>query len=204
MEQAPPSEGALALLDTQLDEPGMREHVNSLILAEMEAMAACGAADEASYLSRLPPLPPPAASPLLAAEFSRASRGERPPPLPASQYSLPPVPSGAAAEDPAAWEAAARGARLALEAQALHALNLELAARYGGEAWRAAVTHASALAAAARREVAALAGAAGEANAARAAAQEDAGARLGALAKRARLCDDTILQLGVALGPAEA
>lgn len=59
--QAPPSDGALPLLDTQLDEPGMREHVNSLILAEMEAMAASGAADEASYLSRLPPLPPPTA-----------------------------------------------------------------------------------------------------------------------------------------------
>jgi hypothetical protein len=193
-------EGALPLLDTQLDEPGMRDHVNQQLLAEMEAMAAEGAADEASFLARLPPLPPAPASPLLAAELSRVARGERPAPLPTAHYALPPVPAGAAAEDPAAWEAAARGARLALEAQSLHALNLELASRYGGDCWRAAVAHASALVASARRDAASLAAAAAAANAARAAAQEDAGARLGALAKRARQCDETILQLGVGLG----
>ena len=193
-------EGALPLLDTEIDEPGMRDYVNGLLLAEMEAMAGEGAADEAAFLARLPPAPPPRASPQLAADLARASRGERPPPLSVSRYALPAVPSGAAAEDPAAWEAAARGARLALEAQALYALNLDLGARFGGEAWRAAVAHSSGLVASARRGAAALAAEAAAANAARAAAQEDAGARLGSLAKRARQCDATILQLGVGLG----
>ena len=104
-------EGALPLLDTEIDEPGMRDYVNGLLLAEMEAMAGEGAADEAAFLARLPPAPPPRASPQLAADLARASRGERPPPLSVSRYALPAVPSGAAAEDPAAWEAMLDGIR---------------------------------------------------------------------------------------------
>jgi hypothetical protein len=195
-----PLEGCLTLLDDTLDAPGMREVVNALLMAEMEAMAARGEADEASFVARLPPLPPLSSSALVSSELQRVARGERLSVISAVGYALPPPPSGAAADDPAAWEAAARGARLAYEAQGFHALNLEMAARFGSDAWHAAVMQAASITSATRGEVAALTAALTETTAARRAVQLDAGARLGEIAKRARQCDDTIIQLGVGLG----
>ena len=202
------AEGALPLLDHELEEPGMRDYINGLVLAEMDAMAAEGS-DELHYASRLPPLPPSHLSAAQLAELDRvaaaaaaaapgpsgaAARAASPPPPP-------PPPPGAGAR---AWRAAADAAAIALERQGLAALNSELAARYGSEAWRVAAGDSAALVARVRSDVGALAARVAAVNAARAAAQEVAVGRIAALRKRAREQQGANLALAGELADAAA
>ncbi len=151
-------------------------------------MAAEGS-DEAAYAARLPPLPPSHLSPAQLAELERvASSGPLRPVACASSgaQGAPPPPLPPASADPRAWRACADAAATAVESQGLHALNVELAARYGVEAWRTAVGDSASLVAHVRRGVEGLAADVAAVNAGRAAAQESSVARIAALRKRAR------------------
>jgi hypothetical protein len=102
-----------------------------------------------------------------------------------------------------AWAAAVDRARVALEAQALRAVNLELAARYGAEAWKGGVAQLDAVAAAGRSRLAAATARVEDVNASRKAAQEPHGARLRALGRRWRETVETNGQIAGVLGDAE-
>jgi hypothetical protein len=196
------AEGALPLLDHELEEPGMRDYINGLVLAEMDAMAAEGA-DELFYAARLPPLPPSRLSAAQLAELERVAAALPAPPPAAAGAPSPPPPPPPPPDAPArAWRASADAAAIALERQGLAALNGELAARYGGEAWRAAAEDSAALLARVRSDVGALAARVAAVNAARTGAQEAAVGRLAALRKRAREQQGANLALAGALADA--
>ena len=189
-----PSEGCLPLYDTELDEPGMRDYINTLLLEEMEVMAGEGQ-DERAYLCRLATLPPSLLSPLLLAEIEsvvaagRGVSGGVGGVGSGSQLAPPPAPPAGAAGaplDPALWRSLAERAEVSLEHQALLAGNLELASRFAVDTWKAAVSDSQALVARLKGQVQALEGEAEAVNAGRTLAQEGAVKRLGALGKRLR------------------
>ena len=115
---------------------------------------------------------------------------------------LAPPPAGDDAT-PAAWEAACDRARVAVEAQEVRVINLELAQRFGSDAWKAHVAQLDAVQAAARARVAALSAQVEAVNAARKAAQEPAGARLKSLARRWEETAETNGQIQAAVADAE-
>lgn len=120
------------------------------------------------------------------AELSRIAAGEpRQNTLDSARFDFPPTPSGQAAEDPVTWDMALARARVAVEAQALATLNVELGGRYAVDAWKTHVTQLGGLQTVARARVAELTTQITATNAARKASQEGAAARLRALTKRA-------------------
>jgi hypothetical protein len=167
--------------DAELDAPGMRDAVNALILEEMEAMAAAGLADASVYLARAPAVPPVRAGALFGGGAGGAGA-----PLDFTRYGAPAEPTGAAAADPAAWEAAATRAALAVESLEARSVALELSSKYGADAWRMAVRDAAALAASAATAAAKSAARNAELEIARADAVRMAAPRLATLAKRLR------------------
>jgi hypothetical protein len=167
----------------------MRTAVDALILQEMARMEGEGGFRVADYiapatgLQGAPDLA--SASALVRAEMGRLARGEGAGPrLDVSRYSSVTAPSGAAAGDVGAWEASVSAASLALEAQALRGINLELMAAYGEALWKAGAGEVDAQLAAQRRHVAALTAAAEGVNGARKAPAEAAAGRLKALARK--------------------
>lgn len=204
---------ALPYADSELDEPGMRELVNSLILEEMsrypgawrEQGPSCGQSGAVlhprrftsaapDYSAEMPPLPAGPdgtfetvpASTAVRAELERiASGAPSTVSTDAARFDFPATPAGAAAEDPAAWDTAVARARVALEAQALAAINAELAAKYSVDAWKSHVAQLDSLQSVARARVQALQAQVTATNAARKAAQEGHSVRLRALTKRA-------------------
>lgn len=146
------------------------------------------------YTAEMPPLPTGPdgtfdtfpASAAVRAELSRiASGAPSEMKFDAARFDVPTSPSGLAAEDPEAWEAALQRARVAVEAQALQAINCELAAKYSVDAWKSHVTQLDSLQGVARARVQALAAQVTATNAARKAAQEGQITRLHALTRRA-------------------
>jgi hypothetical protein len=172
--------------DAELDAPGMRDAVNALILEEMGAMAAAGVADASAYLSRAPPVPPVRRNALLNEAGGAGAGAGASAPLDFSRYGAPTEPAGAAASDPAAWEAAAARAALAVEALEARSVALELAAKYGVDVWRAAVRDAAALAVNAKTAAAKAAARNAELDVARADSVRAAAPRLATFAKRVR------------------
>jgi hypothetical protein len=126
------------------------------------------------------------ASAAVRSELTRLASGA---PAPTSTdpalFDFPSAPAGAAAEDPAAWDTALARARVAVEAQALAAINGELAAKYSVDAWKSHVSQLDSLQGVARARVQALQAQVTATNAARKAAQEGHSVRLRALTKRA-------------------
>jgi hypothetical protein len=206
---APAAEAALSYFEDDAVSEAERARAERLVAQELERLGAAPPPEELArrYLGRLrAPVPPPASA-LVRAELARleaaaaaaagggggGSDGAAAAAVAAAAPVVavdarryePPAPPAAGAE-PGAWEAAVRRAELALEAQALRAVNLELAAEYGVEAWRAAVGEADAGVAGARARVAALAAQAEAVNAARRAAQAGGGAGLSAAGTRLR------------------
>ena len=184
--------------DAELDAPGMRDAVNALILEEMEAMAAAGLADASVYLSRAPPVPPMRAGALLGGGAGGVA------PLDFSRYGAPVEPTGASASDPAAWEAAAARAALAVEALEARSVALELSSKYGADAWRTAVRDAAALAASATTAAAKTAARNAELEVARADGVRTAAPRLATYAKRLRDAEAGITPLAEAVAGAAA
>ncbi len=201
-------EGALPLVDHELDEPGMRDYVNSLILAEMEAMALEGL-DEAAYASRLPRLPGSLLSATIELELAAAAPTSHAPTPPAlasyfgcsvGPFQAPPPIPGPGSIAPDVQTTATRGIGVALEAQGVLSLNVELASRYGVEAWRAAVGDSSTMTLHLRREEDSLAAEVQAVNARRMAAQEASAVRLTSLKRRLEEVQASNFALAVALG----
>jgi hypothetical protein len=163
-------------------QPSLRAQVDALILEEMTRM------DVPDYLGQSHLRNPAVGSrsALVAAELARLEKGDASPSsgVDASRYEMPQAPTGAAAEDPLAWEEAIKKAEIALEAQTLRAINLELASKYGVDAWKAAAEDADRLASGFKARVADLAHRADTLNAQRKAEQERHGPKLKALARR--------------------
>ena len=126
------------------------------------------------------------ASAAVRAELARIASGA---PMPevcdASRFECPPSLAGASAEDVGAWEVALVRARVAVEAQALQAINGELAAKYGVDAWKSHVMQLDSLQSVARARVQALREQITATNAARKHLQESQSGLLRALNKRA-------------------
>ena len=195
-------EGYVPRLDTELDEPGMREYVDSLILSEMEVMASEGM-DEAYFISRLPSLPSSLLSPVLLMELEEvARRGLRPAtshqarPLPPP----PPPPSGPNPVDPSVWRRLAERAGVSLEYQTVHALNLELASRYAVDTWRSAVTDSRALAERLKKAEVDVSTEIAAVNSERSSVQEGAAVRLSSMGKRLREAQLSNTALAAAVG----
>lgn len=179
---------SLPAIDGQLDEAGMRERVDELIIEEMKRMAGEERITAQSYLSgtrlhHFIDLATDSASALVRAELQRMVRGE-----PAESrvspaaYSILTPPGDSAG--PGEWESAVRRAEIALEAQTLRTINTELAAKYGVDTWRVGAANVEQALVSARTRAAALAQDAARLDAARSSAQAPHAARLTNLAKR--------------------
>jgi hypothetical protein len=129
-------DGAMTLPSLQLDEPGMRELVNSLILEEMARYPA------PDYVGEMPPLPcgpdgtfasVPASS-AVKADLEAISSGAMRTPFDAHHFDFPTTPDADA--DITVWEAALARAKVAVEAQLLASINLELFNKYAVDAWK--------------------------------------------------------------------
>jgi len=137
--------------------------VEALIQAEMARF------EPGDYLAPLPAPPAP----------GTAAAHKLPPYVPGTWDALPPPPAATATDGDAAvdeWERTVVRARVAVEAQAARAVNLELASRYGVDAWKAHLVGLERLEAAARSRVAAISRKVDEVQAARAARVSEAAA----------------------------
>ena len=146
------------------------------------------------YTSEMPPLPvgpdgtfesiPSSAA--VRSELSRIAAGTFAPTVIPSAFEFPAKPQvTGTAEDEAIWAATLARARVAVEAQALQAINSELAAKFGVDAWKSHVTQLDSLQSVARLRVQELQAQITATNAARKATQEGQSTRLRALTKRA-------------------
>lgn len=135
--------------------------------------------------------------------MARLERGDPPARLDVGRYTKVEAPSGDAAGQPQAWEAAITHAEVALEAQTLRALNLELMSKYGTDSWKLAVAESDRLAGQARSQVASLSSSADAVNTARKAAQEPQAARLKTLARKYAASVDANFQTELACADAE-
>lgn len=148
---------SLSSTDSHLNEPGMRDAVDSLILAEMTRMQTDGAFDannlSAMYLDGSAHLLPSArfASELVEAELRLMQQGQRTQPqMNLTAYDQVPEPSSNLVED---LQQAVRRAETALEAQMSRTINTELSSKYGTDQWKMANSHIEGILQAARTKV---------------------------------------------------
>lgn len=126
---------ALPYIDTEIDEPGMRDRVSALVQAEMDTMHA--EKDSRDYLSHLSPVPSLNfdGTVFLKREMERVRKRVPMKPLEKERYQLNP-PLASRVGDVDAWVSALNNARAQLEHQQGRILNLELMQKYGPNAWR--------------------------------------------------------------------
>ncbi|KAJ1632264.1 Pre-mRNA-splicing factor SPF27 [Pavlovales sp. CCMP2436] len=123
---------ALPYVDTELDRPGMREHVRSLIEAEMKSFR-----PSRDYVAHIPaPELALEGTQLLQSELMRLAEGQPMPPLDMSRLQMD-APGQGRQNDPVAWLQAVHNAESQLEQQTNRLDNLELMQQYGAAAWRA-------------------------------------------------------------------
>ena len=198
-------EGYIPRLDTELDEPGMREYVDTLVLAEMEIMASEGM-DESFYLSKLPLLPVPILSPVLLAELEAVACRRSRPAAPHLEKPIPPPPPppiGTNPLDPSVWRRLAERAEVSLEYQSLYALNLEIASLHAVDTWKNAVGDTRALVERLRGDALTASSNVDAINVERAVAQEAVVVRLEGLRKRLREVQGSNTALARAVGGRE-
>jgi pre-mRNA-splicing factor SPF27 len=181
----------------QINEPGMRDVVNGLILEEMSRF------EPPDYLSNTPlgaaiSSATEVRSELIRAELERISRGEAMQKLDVSGYDRISAPSGSAAEDPEAWTSAVRRAEVAAEALSLRAINVELMSKYGPDAWKAHVSDVEKLSNAARSRADAAAASCAVVNEERRVAQEPYARRLQTLTRKWATAVDSNFQIELA------
>ncbi|RYE98908.1 MAG: hypothetical protein EOO41_01800 [Methanobacteriota archaeon] len=114
------------------------------------------------------------------------------------------APTGDDATSVAAWEAAVARAKVAVEAQAAHAMNLDLMARYGVEAWKNSALQVDKLVDGMKARVAAVKSEVDSVNASRRQVQEAVAPRLAGAAATWLTAVDATLQVQLACADASA
>ncbi len=188
----------------QLDEPGMRQKVDELVQAEMKTFA------KRDYLELLPPVPEPSfgGSAALQAEYARVAAAQHAaesgsqvpstsPAISTDHYTTSVLPEDES--DPMAWQAAVDKARVRLEAQSLHAVNLELLGKYGSAAWKGHAQKLEGTATATQAALKRLEKSSNDVNAARRSAQSQKGAALSASKGEWTRAMDSSFQLKIAI-----
>merc|ERR1719203_390029 len=126
---------ALPYVDTQFNDPAMKQQVEALIKAELAAINK----QPRDYLEHIPLYEPKFdGHPALQAEWMRVCATDGNEPMPAmdvSRYQLEGPPAGKQTSV-SAWERAVRNAEAQLEHQANRIDNLELLQSYGANLWR--------------------------------------------------------------------
>lgn len=180
----------------------MKQRVTEMIKAEMATF------QKPDYLAALPAVEDPTfgGSAFLQAEYARVAAGRARSDgegISTRHYEACDMPEGPAMEDPAAWESACDAARIRLEAQELHSVNLELLGKYGAAAWKGAAATAEGRAAAAQAALKRLETSTADVNKARRAAQDHRGGKLSAARAGWVSAVDSTFQLRVAIAELE-
>lgn len=183
----------------QIDQDAaVRDAVDKLILDEMATF------EPPDYLADMPVVVGTHLLPGAAAEMERIGRGEPAAPRLSATATFTTVapPTGAAASDVEAWERSVARAQVAVEAQTLRSINVELMGKYGVEAWKAHCEGLDRLLAVSKSRVTALQAKSQQLNAARKGKQDPAGARLKALQRKWEETMDSNLHVELACADA--
>lgn len=183
----------------QIEDPAMRERVDQLILEEM------GNFNPPDYLADFPLPSTTPFSEAVSSELERLAAGGPLPPRPNlyAIFDMVAPPADADADTLDAWERSLARAKVAVEAQGMRAINVELMTRYGVDAWKAHVDGVDKMHASMKAHVASLQSKIDAVNAVRRSRQEPAAGKLKSLVRKWHETLDSNLQVELACHDAQ-